>query len=284
MTIARSYLFVPGTDQNIIKKAITSDADCVILDLEDAVALSEKESARETVKKTLINFSKEKDLIVRINDLNTPYWEKDLICAITNGAKGVMVSKAETEGEMRMLCKKVREVLAESPREFEVIPLIETAKGVQFAYAISSIDDMISRLAFGSIDFSLDINCELTPNGLELLFARSQIVIASKAAGIGSPIDAVYPDLNNEDGLEMEAKFGKQLGFKSKLIIHPKQIQIVHKTFTPSKEETVSAHEIVKAFEAAEKNGVASITVNNRLVDYPVYKKAKSIVAHSDNN
>lgn len=284
MTIARSYLFVPGTNQNIIKKAITSDADCVILDLEDAVALSEKESARETVKKELINFSKEKDLIVRINDLNTPYWEKDLICAITNGAKGVMVSKAETEGEMRMLCKKVRDVLAESPREFEVIPLIETAKGVQFAYAISSIDDMISRLAFGSIDFSLDINCELTPNGLELLFARSQIVIASKAAGIGSPIDAVYPDLNNEDGLEMEAKFGKQLGFKSKLIIHPKQIQIVHKTFTPSKEEIVSAHEIVKAFEAAEKNGVASITVNNRLVDYPVYKKAKSIVAHSDNN
>jgi citrate lyase subunit beta / citryl-CoA lyase len=282
MAIPRSYLFVPGTKQNLIKKAVSSDADCVILDLEDAVAISEKENARETVSEILLNYSLEKEMIVRINDLHTPYWEKDLICAIRGGAKGVMVPKSENGSEIKMLCRMAREVLAEAPRDFKVIPLIETAKGVQFAYSISSSDDMISRLAFGSIDFSLDIGCDLTPNGLELLFARSQIVIVSKAAGIDSPIDAVYPDLNNDSGLGMEAKFAKQLGFKAKLIIHPKQIQTVHKSFAPTETEVVIAKDIVQAFEAAEKSGVASIKVNNQLVDYPVYKKAKSIVALSN--
>jgi citrate lyase subunit beta/citryl-CoA lyase len=275
MRIARSYLFVPGINKDVIKKAILSDADCVILDLEDAVAISEKENARETVKETLIRYSKEKEIIVRINDLDSLYWEKDLICALTNGATGIMVPKSESDQDIRRVCTKVREVSQELSRCFQVIPLIETAKGVHFAYSISMADKMISRLAFGSIDFSLDIDCEHTENGLELLFARSQIVIASKASGIGPPIDTVYPNLNNEIGLENEAKLAKQLGFKGKLIIHPKQIQIVHKTFSPSENEIKDATAFVEAFEEAEKNGVASISVNNQLVDYPVYKKAK---------
>jgi len=278
MRIARSYLFVPGSKKDVINKAILSDADCVILDLEDAVAMSEKGNAREVVKETLIRFSKEKEIIVRINDLNSPYWEKDLICAITNGATGIMVPKAESEEDMRIVCSKAREVSKDLSRLFQVIPLIETAKGVHFAYSISLADEMISKLAFGSIDFSLDINCELTENGLELLYARSQIVIASKAARIGSPIDTVYPNLNNYAGLENEAKLAKQLGFIGKLIIHPEQIQIVNKTFSPSKNEINDAKAIIKEFEEAERNGVASIKVNDQLVDYPVYKKAKSLL------
>lgn len=230
------------------------------------------------MKETLIRFSKEKEIIVRINDLNSPYWENDLICAITNGATGIMVPKSESEEDMRIVCSKAREVSKDLSRLFQVIPLIETAKGVHFAYSISLADEMISRLAFGSIDFSLDINCELTENGLELLFARSQIVIASKAARIGSPIDTVYPNLNNYAGLENEAKLAKQLGFIGKLIIHPKQLQIVNKTFSPSKNEINDAKAIIKEFEEAERNGVASIKVNDQLVDYPVYKKAKSLL------
>lgn len=276
MRLARSYLFVPGTKEDIIKKAISSDADCIILDLEDAVALSEKEHARETVKEILIGFHKERELIVRINDTKSPYWEQDLICAVTNGAAGIMVPKSESEQGIRIVCNKVRDI--DSSGRFYVIPLIETAKGVQFAYAISTADEMISRLAFGSIDFSLDIDCALTENGLELLYARSQIVIASKAAGIGSPIDTIYPDLNNEVGLENETKFVKQLGFKGKLLIHPKQIHIVHQVFSPTVSEINEAVLIVKAFEEAEKNGVASIKMNDQLVDYPIYKKAKSIL------
>ncbi|WP_019415697.1 CoA ester lyase [Paenisporosarcina sp. TG20] len=274
----RSYLFVPGTEQSIIKKAIYSEADYVIIDLEDAVAFSEKDNARETVREALKSFSSEKNIIIRINDPATPFWELDLICAITYGAKGVMVPKSESEKGIRQVCDKARQFLTESQKDFEIIPLIESAKGVQFAYLVASADDMISRLAFGSIDFSLDIDCELTPGGTELLFARSQIVIASKAAGIGPPIDTVYPNLDNDKGLENETKIAKQLGYKGKLILHPKQIQTVHKVFSFSEKEINMAKEIVKAFEVAEKNGVASITVNSQLVDYPVYKKAKNIL------
>lgn len=278
MNLARSYLFVPGTNKDMIKKAIVSDADCIILDLEDAVALAEKEKARVAVKESLIRFSKEKEVFVRINDCETSFWEEDLICAVVNGAAGVVVPKSESEQNIRLVCQKVREATTESSSTFQVIPLIETAKGVQFAYAIAAADEMISKMAFGSIDFSLDIGCELSASGMELLFARSQIVIASRAAGIGAPIDTVFADFNDVAGFENEAKIAKQVGFKAKLIIHPKQIQITHQLFSPSEQEISNAMAIVKAFEEAEENGVASIAVNNQMVDYPVYKKAKRLL------
>ncbi|GGA19405.1 HpcH/HpaI aldolase/citrate lyase family protein [Psychrobacillus lasiicapitis] len=281
MSLARSYLFVPGTNKDMIKKAIASDADCIILDLEDAVALAEKEKAREALKESLIRFSKEKEIFVRMNDCETSFWEEDLICAVANGAAGVVVPKSESEQNIRLVCQKIREASSDSASNFQVIPLIETAKGVQFAYAIAAADEMISKMAFGSIDFSLDIGCELTASGLELLFARSQIVIASRAAGIEAPIDTVFADFNDVAGFENEAKIAKQVGFKAKLIIHPRQIPITNQLFSPSEQEISNAKSIVKAFEEAEENGVASIAVNNKMVDYPVYKKAKRLLFYS---
>ena len=278
MKLARTYLFVPGSNKEVIRKAIYSRADSVILDLEDAVAVNEKDGARETVKEALIEFREEKELIVRINDLDTPFWEKDLKCALLNGASGIMVPKSESYESMKIVCEIAREYSSNQLKPVQVIPLIETAKGIQFAYSIATSDELIVRIAFGSIDFSLDIDCELTTNGLELLFARSQIVIASRAAGIGAPIDTVYPELDNEAGLENEAKLAKQLGFKGKLIIHPKQIESVHQTFSASQKEIDQAIAVVEAFENAEKSGTASITVNSQFVDYPVYKKAKNIL------
>ncbi|RNF40251.1 HpcH/HpaI aldolase/citrate lyase family protein [Planococcus salinus] len=276
MLTRRSYLFVPGKNAAVTKKAVSSEADCVILDLEDAVAVSEKSSARDMVKESLRNFTNEKQLIVRINAMNTPYWEEDLAAAIHGGASGVMLPKADSGKDIAALCEKIRELSEEKDPDIEVFPMIESAQGVQFAYEIASADRLVTALAFGSIDFSLDIGCELTADGLELLFARSQIVIASSAAGIGAPIDAVYPDLLNPEGLEKEARSAKQLGFKGKLIIHPKQMPLVHEVFSPSEREIEQAKEIVAAFEKAEKNGVASIEVQGQFVDYPVYKKAKN--------
>jgi citrate lyase subunit beta / citryl-CoA lyase len=161
------------------------------------------------------------------------------------------------------------------------LPLIETASGVHFAYDIANSDQLIPRLVFGSIDYSLDIDCELTDGGEELYYARSQIVNASRAAGIGSPVDAVYPDLANEEGLNREAVRARISGFKAKLAIHPKQLSIIHQVFTPEEHALEEAREIVKAFEEAERNGSASISVRNKLVDYPVYKKAKSLLHYT---
>lgn len=278
MYVPRSYLFVPAIDLSLIKKAISSAADIVILDLEDAVAVSEKQTARKIMKEALAAHHEEHKIIVRINGLDTNLWEADLEMAITNGAAGIMVPKAESEQDIQIVCSRMRGI--SGGKTVELIPLIESAKGVQFAYAIASADPLVSALAFGSIDFSLDIDCELTPEGLELLYARSQLVIASKAAGIGSPIDAVYPDLTDEEGLEKQAVFAKQLGFKAKLVIHPKQLVVVHQVFSPSNEELALAEEIVEAFEQAETQGKASIQIGGQFVDYPVYKKAKRILGN----
>ncbi|OMP65980.1 HpcH/HpaI aldolase/citrate lyase family protein [Domibacillus epiphyticus] len=282
MTVYRSYLFVPATKIEMVEKAIYSPADCIIIDLEDAVAVSEKESARENVKEALDHFKDKKDIFVRMNDIATPYWESDLSCAITNGAKGIIIPKVENAEGIQLVCDKVRGLIRRSGlqiEEFDVIPLIESAKGVKNVYDIAEADKMITKLSFGSIDFSLDIDCELTPEGFELLYARSKIVTASKAAGLESPVDAVFPDLKNTEGLIKEAEFVKQLGFKAKLIIHPKQIEAVHSVFSPSKEEVEKAYKIVTEFERAEKQGLASISVNNKMVDYPVYKKAQKIAS-----
>ncbi|MDT8861006.1 CoA ester lyase [Alkalihalobacillus sp. MEB130] len=277
MKINRSYLFVPATKIKVIEKAVYSDADCIILDLEDAVAKSEKQNARLLAIEALKKFKDEKPIYVRINDLSTLYWEDDLECALLHGASGIVLPKAESKMDIKIVSNKIQQ--KKITDNFEVIPLIESAKGIQFIYEIVTADEMVSRLAFGSIDFSLDIDCQLTSNGYELLFARSQIVIASKAAGVAGPIDAVFPDLNNESGLKNEADFARQIGFKAKLIIHPKQIETVHHVFSPSKEEIEEAKQIVSAFEEAEKQGVASISVDNKLVDYPVYRRAKEILS-----
>lgn len=288
MSFCRSYLFVPAKDKSVIKKAVNSASDSVIIDLEDAVAYSRKDNARELVKQSLQDQDGRKPIYVRINDFSTPFWEKDLACSVNYGASGIIVPKAEKVEDISCICNKARNLIQKNSKtvsgkrdneSFEVIPLIETAKGVQFAYEIAGADPLISKLAFGSIDYSLDIGCNLTPNGNELLYARSRIVVASRAADRGGPIDAVYPDLNNADGLEDETMRAKQLGFKGKLTIHPKQLDIVHKLFTPGKKEFEEARQIVDQFEKAEQQGLASISVNGKLVDYPVYKKAKEIVS-----
>ncbi|MDM5225858.1 CoA ester lyase [Cytobacillus sp. NJ13] len=284
MAPKRSYLFVPAVSEKIMGKALSSAADCVIFDLEDAVAINEKEIARERAKNYLLNYPAEKDVYIRINDFTTVYWKKDIESAVESGAKGIIVPKAESGSNMKVICQTVLELLERAGRKgdfFEVLPLIETALGVHFAYEIANSHYLVPRLVFGSIDYSLDIDCELTDGGEELYFARSQIVNASRAAGIGSPVDAVYPDLSNEEGLYREAVRARISGFKSKLSIHPKQLNAIHQVFTPDEKVLEEAREIVEAFEEAELKGSASISVRNKLVDYPVYKKAKGLLHYS---
>lgn len=280
----RSYLFVPATSERMMEKAVSSNADSIIFDLEDAVAINEKEIARERAKNYLLNHPADKDVYIRINDFTTEYWRKDAESSVVSGAKGIIVPKAESAGNMKVICQTVQEELeraGKSDVQFEVLPLIETARGVHFAYEIANSHHLIKRLVFGSIDYSLDVGCELTDGGEELYYARSQIVNASRAAGIGSPVDAVYPDLGNEEGLNREAVRARISGYKAKLAIHPKQLNIIHNVFTPGVKELEEASEIVTAFEAAVQNGSASISVRNKLVDYPVYKKAKSLLQYS---
>lgn len=280
----RSYLFVPGSKTNVLEKAIHSNADCVIVDLEDAVEYSQKDQAREVILDFFRNRNVDKPFIIRVNGHSTPFWKKDIETAVLINADGIMLPKPELGNVVETVCNNVTQLLKKYNKDnFEVIPLIESAKGVQNAYEIAKSHRLVSRLAFGSIDFSLDVGCELTRQGLELLYARSKIVIASRCAEIQSPIDSVYSDLNDEEGLRNEAKLSKQIGFKSKLVIHPKQVETVNEVFSPAEADIENAREIVKAFEEAEKKGIASISIRNKMVDYPVYKKAKELLSMKKN-
>ncbi|MED4352830.1 CoA ester lyase [Schinkia azotoformans] len=284
MGVKRSYLFVPATSEKMMVKAVNSDADCIIIDLEDAVAINEKDAARERAKQFLLNYQPGKDVYIRINSITTPYWEMDIEAAVKAGAFGIVVPKAENAANMKLICCTVLDQLdrfEQVDRSFDVLPLIETAAGVHFSYEIANAHHFIKRLVFGSIDYALDIGCESTDTGEELIYARSQIVNSSKAAGIDSPVDAVYPDLSNEEGLNSEAVRARRAGFKAKLAIHPKQLGSIHRIFTPREDIIDEALEIIKAFEEAEKQGIASISVRNKLVDYPVYKKAKELIKYS---
>ncbi|MDQ0269694.1 HpcH/HpaI aldolase/citrate lyase family protein [Cytobacillus purgationiresistens] len=276
-----SYLFVPGISKSMMEKAVKSDAGYVILDLEDSVAVSAKIKARKEVKKCLINLNDLSNIFIRINDSSTIYWKEDIDLAINTDVQGIVLPKAESEQQLKKVCNYIEYNLHLTGRnrtDFEVIPLIESAKGIHFAYEIGRSHPFVSRMAFGSIDFSHDIGITLSSEGTELIYARSQIVNASRAAGIQSPIDAVFSNINDKDGLMKEAERGKQYGFKAKLAIHPKQLETIHHIFQPSQKEVMEAKEIVASFEAAEVRGLASIQVNERLVDYPVYKKAKALL------
>lgn len=268
----RSYLFVPGNQPERIQKAILSDTDAVIVDLEDSVPIQKKAVAREQVVSALQELGPvTKPIYIRINDRLTPFWNDDLEILKMYPFAGVVLPKADSGDDIHILEKYL-------PEEMHIIPLIETARGVLAVQNIAASSNRVKRIAFGAIDFCLELGISPTPNQEALLYPRSIIAIASAAYYLGAPIDTVYTDLHNEDGLMEEANRAKQLGFQAKLCIHPMQTKIINGIFSPAKEEVTWAIEVVVAFEKAELEGSAAIQLNGKMVDYPVYKQAIQIL------
>jgi citrate lyase subunit beta / citryl-CoA lyase len=272
----RSWMFVPGSDSQKIEKVQHLPVDVVIYDLEDAVALTKKESARINVREALQN-NLPKYNVVRVNGVNTPYFKDDLEEIVSHGLKAIMLPKSETKEQILLL----ERILHQAEEEYEImqpieiVPLIESANGVCGAAEIAAASSRVKCLAFGSIDYALDIEAELTEEGFELLYARSHLVNVSRAAGIEQPIDAVYPDIHNLDGLQKETKFVKKLGFQGKLVIHPKQVDVINEVFMPSKEEIESAQLIMSTYKQSIQAGLGAIQVNGKMVDAPVIERAK---------
>ena len=270
MEYIRSFLFAPGSSESIIKKALNSSADAVIIDLEDATALNEKDRAREIALKISL-IDRDKPLYIRINGANSPFFEKDLELLESAKLDGVVLPKCEDSDDIIKLTQAIKE-------NIDVIPLIESAKGIINLVNMGRASKKISRFAFGAIDYTLDINAQYTKSGFELLYPRSYLVLTSRILNLLPPVDTVFPYLNDETGLINETKHIKELGMFGKLAIHPKQVDIINDIFTPTKSEIDEANSIVKAFLEAEKEGIASIRVNNKFVDYPVYLKSKRII------
>jgi citrate lyase subunit beta/citryl-CoA lyase len=279
--LLRSMLFTPANNARRVEKALTLGADGVILDLEDAVAAAEKPAARAALREAL-GKPRRCRLYARINALATEWCYRDLVEVVRPGLDGVLVPKAESAADVQT----VEWLLGALEREqglahgtVDIIPIIETGKGLGAIEAICAAGGRLRRVVFGAADFTLDMNMQWTRNEVELAHARAAIVLASRVAGIEPPLDTVWARLQDAEGLRASVQTSFDMGFQGRMCIHPDQIAVVHEIFTPSAEQYARAQKIVAAFAEAERAGFASIRVDGQFVDYPIVEKARRTVA-----
>jgi citrate lyase subunit beta / citryl-CoA lyase len=280
----RTALFAPGNRPDRAEKAIGLGADAVIIDLEDAVPIAEKESSRPLVKDVLEKHTGQR-MYVRINALNTSYAIGDLEGVICRNLSGIMLPKVESPNdifEIDRLLTRLEKSIGLKVRVFELIPICETAKGLEEAYAIASARPEHHRIltfAFGAADYTLDLGISLTREGKELEYPRSRLPIACRAGRIMPPLDTPWMiDLKDMEGLIADIKKGKAYGFMGKIVIHPNQIQPCHDIFTPSEQEIILAKKVIAAFGEAEKAGKAAIQLDGKFIDYPVVEKSRRVL------
>jgi citrate lyase subunit beta/citryl-CoA lyase len=256
----RSYLFAPGNNPKLLHKVFDAGADAVILDLEDAVPPQDKDEARVHVAETLLQHR----AWVRVNAVGTEQCAADLD-AIAGRAAGIRIPKAESARDVQWVADRVPDT--------PLICAIETARGVLAAPEIASVPG-VHHLAIGGVDLQRDLDCG--PGDLPTLYARSQLVLASRAAGIAAPIDSVYPQLNDDAGLRQQAEFARSLGFFGKSAIHPRQLPVLHQVFTPSAAQLRWARGVVTAFDNA--NGAPLQLADGEFIDLPVADRARRLL------
>ena len=278
--LLRSYLFAPGNHPRKVEKVFQVGADAVILDLEDAVAVAEKEVSRETVVEAM---KKPRNCLgyIRVNGLDTEFSLGDFQAVVGDWLDGIVVPKVEKAGDLQTADWILTNLEKERGLEvgsIDLLPIIETGLGIQNVEEIANSGTRVKRLSFGAGDFTRDMGMIWSPNEDELSYARSRMVLASRNANIESPIDTVFIDLEDEEHLQKSAQAGAYFGFQGKLCIHPKQIAAVHAAFTPTAKQIKRAAKIVQAFKEAEEQGSASIQVDGYFVDYPIVEKAMRVL------
>ena len=256
-------LFLPANRLDRLEKAVATTADAVVLDLEDAVAVDQKRQALDSLSAALDQATTRKPIVLRVNGVNTEWHAQDVAVAATLPVEAVMLPKAESAAT----CEQVLQVSGKP-----IIALVETALGVLNA---SEIAGVASRLAFGNLDYAADIG--VGQDRLALAHARSVLVVASRGAGIASPIDGVTQEFNDLRVIEDDARHSRSMGFGGKLLIHPKQIEPARLAFRPSSEEIAWAERILGA--AGAETGV--LTLDGSMIDAPVLKRAREIIRRS---
>ena len=273
----RSLLFAPGNHPRKAEKVFAAGADAAILDLEDAVPLTAKPATRAAVVEAL---KQSRDCLgyVRVNAHDTEFCQDDLTQVVGPWLDGIVLPKAESAAEMQSVDKQVVKLERDQDMEpggIDIVPIIETAKGLAAVSDIAGCGSRTRRLSFGAVDFARDMGMRLTINEWELTPARSAIALASRVAGLDKPLDTVWAHFRDNEGLKESADRVRDLGFQGKFCIHPGQVAVVNEAFTPGGEEVAKAEKIIAAFEEAEAAGSASIVVDGFFVDYPVVDQAR---------
>lgn len=279
----RSMMFVPGNNPGMLQNAGIYGADTVIFDVEDAVALTEKDAARNLVHNAIKIIAYPCEVAIRINHIETPFGLPDLQTILPAKPDLVRLPKAETADDIRQVDQIITEVEKNqgfAPGSIKMMAAIETAKGILNAFAIVTASNRMVAVAIGGEDFVADLRTTRTKDGKELFAARSHLVLAGRAAGI-QVIDSVFADVNDEAGFIAETQLIKELGFDGKSVINPRQINLVHQIFTPSAKEVDHACRVIAAYEEAlaKKSGV--IALDGKMIDTPIVARAQRILDYA---
>lgn len=277
--VYRSFLFTPGDEPRMMRKALETEADAVIYDLEDAIAPSAKGTARSTVTQLLSTLDGDHpDIVVRINPLTT-YGREDVTALVTETDRlpdritFPMVEGAEQVGELVS-------ILDEYGVHIDISATIETAKGLLAAPEIAQADGVVS-LGFGAEDLSADLGATRTPKGDELLYAQQRIVVAAAAADVYAS-HTVYTDIDDLEGLASVTRAALTMGFDGKSAIHPKQVPVINDVFTPDEEELDWARRVIEAEAEATENDKGVFTVDGEMIDPPVVERARTIMDRAE--
>ncbi len=281
--LARSYLFAPGSNDELLRKVFEVSADAVVLDLEDSVREDDKSRARESVARALKEHGGyNRPTYVRINPVGGSFWRQD-IEALGRGLFGIRLAKSESAEQVLALGEAIsamEERVGLPVGGVRIMPTIESAAGLLAAGEIARAP-RVEALCFGMTDFLHDINGEEDELGLATLHAQSHLVLVSRSAGLRPPVASVYTRLNDLHGLRATSEAARRLGFFGRSCIHPKQIEVVHEVFTPSAKGIAQAQAIVAA---SERSGAGTLAMNNgQFVDEAVVKRARAILSLAAN-
>lgn len=279
--LRRTMMFVPGANAAMLRDAPLYGADSIMFDLEDAVSLKEKDSARVLVHSALKTFDYGNiEIVVRINALDAGGAE-DIEAMVLAGVDVIRLPKTETAQDIIDVEAVITEVEQQndiSVGTTKMMAAIESAEGVLNAPAIAKSSTRLIGIALGAEDYVTNMKTRRHPDGQELFFARSMILHAARAAGIAA-IDTVYSDVDNTEGFEAEVRLIKQLGFDGKSVINPRQIPLVNTIYAPTEKEIQNAKEVIWGIREAEAKGSGVISVNGKMVDKPIVERAERVIA-----
>ena len=276
----RSMLFLPGNSPNILLNADFLGSDSIILDLEDAVAPTEKDAARILVRNAITSLGYTREVIVRINPVESPYWQKDLREIIPVKPDMIMPTKVGCAADVKVVSDYITQLEKEFGMEeggVKMIPLIETAMGVENAYESASADPRVTAIFLGGEDFTADMRCKRTKEGTEIFYARSRMVLAARAAGV-DVYDTPWTDVEDYDGLIEDAKFAKSLGFTGKSSISPRHIPFINEVFSPTEEEIQYARDVFDCIEKAKAEGKGVVSLHGKMIDAPIVARARQVL------
>ena len=278
----RSMLFLPGNNPNMLINGNCLGADAVIFDLEDAVAPAEKDAARILVRNTMryMDFGT-CGRIVRINSIDTPYWKKDLEQILPYKPDLILLPKTGCAADILEADRYITELEQKLGIPYNTVglmALIETAMGVENAFSIASACKRIRALFLGAEDLTADLRCKRTKEGREIEYARTRLVVAARAANI-DVFDTPFTDVNDDEGIVVDAELAKALGFTGKASISPRHVEVINRVFSPTMAEIDYAYEVIEAIRIAKEQGKGAIALRGKMIDAPIVARAERTIS-----